>query len=146
MRGAPRTEMLLILLVGMLTLWPMTRLTRAQTPTHFYTVSVSETDQQDAWLDVRFSHPPQSFRVFQDDTLLFTSEGLARDDDEVTLSLQDHRILLKVEMSFSPDVTQTYTEITLEPGLLPRQTQGFWSGGPEPVHRVLEFSWPIPQL
>ena len=144
MRGAPFREVILMALAGIALMLPLGQLTRARPRPVAIQPADVYTNYLETWLDIRFSHPPQHFELFQNGKSLFSSSGRIREEDDLLLNLPELRTGLRVEVSFPEDTGPAYTEISLEPNRLPRQTKGFWSRKNQQEIRILEFSWPTP--
>ncbi len=144
MRGNPRIEWLLVLVFAGLLAWPLSGLTRRAPPT-WIPDAADLTDSaatSPVWMDLRFSHAPESFRLFQDDDIFWEGGGFEREDEDLRLRKDKGRILFSLEIIWPEAIDNAYAELSLEPENLPRQSQGFWSRGN--VKRNLEFTWSNP--
>ncbi|MCC5847626.1 MAG: hypothetical protein JJU29_05970 [Verrucomicrobia bacterium] len=144
MRGNPRIEWILVLVFSGLLAWPLFGLTRRAPPTWYADVSLlpEGSTATPVWLDLRFSHAPESFRITWSEEVLWEGGGFDREDEDLLLQKENGRVLFSLEIVWPEDLNGAYTEISLEPENLPRKSQGFWSRGN--VQRNLEFSWPNP--
>lgn len=139
MRGRPRLELLLLIVLGLALLIPL-----ARTLSRSGSLPPAEPDNfppsvRAVWIDVRFSHPPQRAGLSHGETLLDTGGGESRWDLEANLPLKGDRLTLALHLEWPDDTTQTYTEIAVEPEGMERRSRGFWSRGA--VERSLEFAW-----
>jgi hypothetical protein len=138
MKGSPFQELALILLVA-IGLWlPFRFLTqKVERPIEEPTVESFAT--QEAWLDLRFSHAPESATISQNGTVLWQGGGELREDADIQLQLSDVRNVLDLDFRWSENVEQAYVELSLEVGELPSRNLGFWVRGE--VQRAWVLEW-----
>lgn len=138
MKGSPFQELAIIVLVA-IGLWlPLRFLTqKIIRPVEESTVVSSET--QEAWLDLRFSHAPESATISQNGTVLWQGGGELREDADVQLQLSDTRNVLDLDFRWAENVEQAYVELSLEVGDLPSRDLGFWAHGE--VQRAWVLEW-----
>lgn len=141
MRGSPFRELLLMLALGALLLPVLIALTRETAPVeHLHTPPAErEIEAVGAWLDLRFSHAPDSVKVWQGDRLLMEDGGDTRLDADAELNLSGDAVRLRMEVEWAATVEQAYAELTLEPEFRSSKTVGFWGSGR--VERRWELQW-----
>ena len=104
MRGNPRLEWVMVLLLGLLLAWPLARLTRGggvgRTYAHAEPLVARDTE---TWFDLRFSHPPESFVLSQGETVLASGGGSHREEAESALRVTDGREVPEVPRRHRPE-------------------------------------------
>jgi hypothetical protein len=131
MKGNPFREFCFVLLAGILLgipLWILTSGTPIR-PVQAAEEPDESTYAQEAWLELRFSHPPESVEVFQNQRLLWQGGGDLRDDTDVQVEMSDPVSPLILQVLWTEDVDQAYAEFRLELDAVPAHTIGFWGSG-----------------
>lgn len=145
MRGSPLRDFFLVLTAAGILFLPLFLLTRPRAPSpraNTAAAALAEAGLHPFWIQIRFSHPPEQFRLFAGDTLLLRGGGLLEIEEDLTLPWPDRTLLLRMDARWSDAVPRAYTEIRIEPDLQPELRRGFWASGS--VLRPLEFQWNHP--
>ncbi|MDA3873629.1 MAG: hypothetical protein PF795_06685 [Kiritimatiellae bacterium] len=132
MKGSPLRELVLVVIAGLLLFIPLRMLTRetnVPTPPIIESDSSQARTRANAWLDVRFSHPPERVELMQRERLLWQGEGALRVDADVEVELENGRAGLDIQVVWPDSVSQAYAEFTLELEGQPAQSIGFWGKG-----------------
>ncbi len=143
MRGRPAFELFLVCVLGILLGFPLHRLTRPRTQLSASAVPaevVSMDDIRPVWLDLRFSHPPEQFAVYQGDILLGKGGEDLRWDEDADLRFEDQAVRLRITGTFPEELDSVYLELTVEPEQQAMQRGGLWTRGS--FSHVMEFRWP----
>jgi hypothetical protein len=143
MKGSPLRDFLLILFGAGLFFIPLRFLTRPAQPAHVHShtapMDPSVPSEVEAWVDLRFSHAPEDFRILQNGKLLFEGGGMLREDADISLVLSEARNALDLEFRWSEEVEQAYVELTLEAEGLPVRRLGFWGKAEEKRSWILAW-------
>lgn len=140
MKGSPLRELALVMIAGLLLFIPLCMLTcRPNRVPLEVSEPVASHDrvQMDAWLDVRFSHPPERVELSQGDRLLWRGEGDLREDGDVEVEMENGHARFEIQVVWPEPVSQGYAEFTLELEGQPAQSTGFWGKG------TLQRSWNV---
>ncbi len=141
MKGSPLRDLILVILVGLVSLWPLLTLTSRSTSLLSDSEVTSEALPLESWLEVVFSHPPKRVRLMQEETVLLDSGGALQEEADALLELRDGVLQIKVIIEWPEGVEQAYAELTVEPGNLPTVQAGAWGTGMQ--EELFEFSWPV---
>lgn len=128
-------------MLGAVLLLPLYRLTRpraASGPVHTR-LELPQAGLQAVWVDIRFSHAPEHFELFQGRTSLAEGGGTLRWDDDLDLAFDGEVTALRMEGRFPEEAESAYLEITLEPEGLRSLRRGLWTRGE--FSHTLEFRW-----
>jgi len=142
-RGRPLLELLLVGAVALALWFPLKSLTQVRVfPMSFERVAVDGTGLQvrrPVWIDLRFSHMPERFEVFQGEILLGEGGGDLRWDEDAEVSFDGGVVSLRIEGRLAGGVDSAYLEVSLEPDRLPPQRRGMWIR--DDFSHVMEFRW-----
>lgn len=140
MKGSPLRELCLVVIAGLLLLIPLWLLTRG-TQTGLLPVAESDPLQSrvpaDAWLDARFSHPPERVEILQEGRQLWLGENTVREDGDLVVEMERGYARLDMVLVWPESVSQAYAEFTLELEGQPAQSIGMWGQG------TLRRSWTL---
>lgn len=139
MRGRPVFELLLVAAVSVLLLFPLRVLTRARVFSVSPEVAAEDSVEIPIWIDVRFSHAPDQFEVFQDGVSLGTGSGDLRWDEDAVVSFEGGVFSLRIEGRLQAGVDWAYLEVSVEPDSLSSQRRGIWIR--DEFSHVMEFRW-----
>jgi hypothetical protein len=137
MQGKPIIQWFLFTLMWLLLIIPIVRVTRSQATATSPGAVATET--LPVWLSIRFSAPPTSFSVRQDDRVLVseTAPAVLMFDREARIEIDEFgaELILLAEL---PE-TDTAVEMVVEPDGHPRQSRTLWLSGS--VEEAVSFSW-----
>ncbi len=139
MRGAPLTELLVLLLLGALLTAPVVRLTRPPPTPPAPPPTAGQHADVETWIDLRFSHPPSRFHLRQGDRVLLEGAGELRAEVDAPVALDGDRLALRLEVDWPPEVAQAYVEVAMEPQGRDARRDGSWGRGHMDI--LLEGSW-----
>jgi hypothetical protein len=143
MKGSPLRDFLLILFGAGLFFIPLRFLTRPAQPAHVHShtapMDPSVPSEVEAWVDLRFSHAPEDFRILQNGKLLFEGGGMLREDADIALQFSKARNVLDFEFRWSEAVEQAYVEVKVEAEGLPLRRLGFWGKAEEKRSWILAW-------
>lgn len=136
MKGSPLRDLILIIIGAALCLIPLRLLTRPVSTADRHVAGATdtmdgETNEMNAWLDLRFSHAPEVVRILHHGRLLFEGGGATREDADLKLQLSGNRNVLDCEFRWPEAVEEAYAELKLEAEDLPVRQLGFWGRGEE---------------
>lgn len=133
MKGSPLRELMLVLAVAVLCIFPLHWLTRSPLHRHGHSHSQMKLPQagegEAAWLEIRASHPPESLQIFQEGVLLWEGAGDLNLEAEFELRISENRSRLDLVFRWPEEVEQAWTALSLEAGDRPLRSTGFWSAG-----------------
>ncbi|MCC5843484.1 MAG: hypothetical protein JJU05_04455 [Verrucomicrobia bacterium] len=98
-----------------------------------------DTVRRPVWIDLRFSHAPERFEVFQNGISLGEGGGVRRWDEDAEVSFEGGVVSIRIEGDFAGDVDSAYLEVSIEPDRLPSQRRGMWIR--RDFSHVMEFRW-----
>lgn len=140
MRGAPLLELLVVLMLGTLLAFPLYRLTRPVPAAPAAVAGTDDAERWETWVDLRFSHAPQAFRLYEDSRLLLEGAEALREDGDVELHPSKGHVRIRLEIEWPETIEQGYVELTVEPADRESRRQGAWGLGKQ--LQIWEFTWP----
>lgn len=144
MRGFPLLNLLAVVAVLLLMLWPLLRLERppADVPALSGAPAAANPATVRVFLGLRFAEAPQSVRVRLGEELV-ALRGSGLDRQAITHLIPDDRSLeLEVEAVWPPGTGDSVIEVRAAPDGMPEQLQNIW-GEDGSASDIIRFSWRV---
>ncbi|HMP89807.1 MAG TPA: hypothetical protein PJ991_06380 [Kiritimatiellia bacterium] len=138
MRGKPFIQWLVFSAFWLLLLIPISRIAGSSAVSREETIR-RPSEKIPVWLTVRFSTPPQSLSVYQENALVWEEENPDGRVFERQVELLKDAFGLEIRLVAKLSDEESAVEVSVEPDGLPRRFRTLWVEGP--VDDPFRFSW-----
>lgn len=153
MKGTPLLEIIAVFITAVIFLFPVSQLTRTVRSSHSHshshphvhrsTSTSSPASSEEAWLEIRCSHPPEKLQVLENEIILWEGDSQLFMDADIKLSISETRNKLDFHFRWPESVENAYVEMAIEVGDRPVRQTGFWTQGEDRRSWFLEWEDPL---